>query len=79
MLNKLTPSTLQRILRAIFGTQPYEISCDECFSELSCFAEMTLSGLPAAEAMPLVQQHLARCRDCREEYEALLVMLRRFP
>jgi hypothetical protein len=37
---------------------------------------MTLAGKNAAEAMPLVQDHLERCRDCREEFKALLAALR---
>ena len=77
MINKLTPPILKRILRAIFGTQSHEIGCGECFEQLDRFAEMTLAGLAAGEALPLVQQHLERCQDCREEFEALLVMLRR--
>jgi predicted anti-sigma-YlaC factor YlaD len=39
------------------------------------FAEATLAGLPVTDAMLLVKQHLERCKDCREEFEALLVML----
>ncbi len=40
------------------------------------FVETDLAGLDAAEAMPLVQDHLDKCRDCREEFEALLRALR---
>jgi hypothetical protein len=40
------------------------------------FVEMELSGLDAAAAMPLVQDHLDKCGDCREEFEALLTALR---
>ena len=49
-----------------------EIGCDECLEQLDRFVEMTLAGKNAAEAMPLVQDHLERCDDCREEFEALL-------
>jgi predicted anti-sigma-YlaC factor YlaD len=35
------------------------------------FVEMTLEGKKAAEALPLVEDHLMRCKDCREEFEAL--------
>lgn len=72
----LTPLLLRRIVDAVFSTRQYEIGCDECFGELNRFAEMTLSGLPARDAMPMVQEHLERCRDCREEYETLLSVLR---
>jgi predicted anti-sigma-YlaC factor YlaD len=40
------------------------------------FVEMELEGKSPAQAMPLVHDHLTRCRDCHEEYEALLHALR---
>jgi predicted anti-sigma-YlaC factor YlaD len=57
-------------------TRPDEIGCDECFEHVDRFVEMRLAGKKAAEAMPLVQDHLDRCNDCREEFEALLTALR---
>ena len=63
---KLEPATLKRMVRNVLTTRPYEIGCDECFEELDLFVEMTLAGKNASEAMPLVQDHLERCRDCRE-------------
>jgi predicted anti-sigma-YlaC factor YlaD len=42
---------------------------------LDRFIETKLTGKNVAEAMPLVQDHLERCRDCREEFEALLTAL----
>ena len=73
---KLEAPQLKRLVRAIITVRPDEIGCDECFEELDRFVEATLAGKNAAEAMPLVQDHLERCRDCREEYEALLTALR---
>jgi hypothetical protein len=75
MMN-LEPQTLKRMVRSVLNTHPDEIGCDECFEQLDRFVEMTLAGKNAAEAMPLVQDHLARCRECREEFEALLQALR---
>ena len=72
----LDPVMLKQMVRAIITTRPDEIGCDECFEQLDRFVEMTLAGKNAAEAMPLVQDHLERCRNCREEYEALLTVLR---
>ena len=68
--------TLKRMVREIITTRPDEIGCDECFEQLDRFVEMTLAGKNAAEALPLVQDHLGRCDDCREEFEALLAALR---
>ena len=72
----LEPETLKRLVRGVLTTRPDEVGCDECFEQLDRFVEMTLAGKSAAEAMPLVQDHLARCRDCQEEFEALLEALR---
>ncbi|RMF33847.1 MAG: hypothetical protein D6759_06485 [Chloroflexi bacterium] len=72
----LEPTTLKRIVRSVLATRPDEIGCDECFEQLDRFVELKLAGKNAAEAMPLVQDHLDRCPDCREEFEALLAVLR---
>ncbi len=73
---QLEPATLKQMVHAVITTRPDEIGCGECFEQLDRFIEMTLAGRNAAEALPLVQDHLERCRDCREEFEALLVALR---
>ncbi len=64
------------VLMAISRTREEEIGCDECFERLERFVEVELSGLDAARAMPLVEDHLQKCGDCREEFEALLEALR---
>lgn len=69
-------ATLREMVREIMSTRPDEIGCGECFEELDCFVEIKLAGKNAAEAMPLVQDHLDRCANCREEFEALLTALR---
>lgn len=72
----LNPEDLGKLARALDMTSEEELACDECFEELDRFVEMELDGLDAAAAMPLVQAHLEKCGDCREEYEALLNALR---
>jgi len=72
----LDPGTLKRMAREIAHTHEHEIGCAECFRLLDQFVDLTLAGRKAAEAMPLVQEHLDRCGDCREEFEALLAALR---
>ena len=66
---------LKRLLLDVLVTRPDEIGCDDCLRVLDVYVEITLSGRSAAEAMPLVKQHLQQCRCCMEEYEALLVMV----
>jgi hypothetical protein len=72
----LDPDMLKEMARGIATTRPDEIDCDECFEQMDQFVEITLAGKNAADAMPLVQDHLHRCGDCREEFEALLAALR---
>ena len=64
--------TLKGLVEMIFATNPDELSCEECFDRVDRFAELELAGKDAADAMPLVQDHLSRCKCCREEFEALL-------
>lgn len=63
------------LVREIAEAREVEIGCDECFERLDRFVEMRLSGLNAADVMPLVQEHLEICGECREEFEALLTAL----
>jgi hypothetical protein len=75
---QLESQELKRLVRGIATARADELACDECFERLDCFVEMTLTGKNATEAMPLVQDHLDRCGDCREEFEALLAALHMF-
>lgn len=72
----LTHDRLQRLLAAAAATRDGEIGCDDCAREIARFAEMTLAGRRADEALPLVAGHLAMCGECRDEFEALLEGLR---
>jgi hypothetical protein len=67
---------IKQMVRNVLTTRPDEIGCDECLERLDRFVELELAGKNPAEAMPLVQDHLERCRDCHEEFEALLKALR---
>lgn len=62
---------LESWLRNIYATQGEEISCTECFAQVSHFVELEASGQDAAAQLPNVKQHLDQCRACRDEYETL--------
>ncbi|MGB3542567.1 hypothetical protein [Rubrivirga sp.] len=72
----LSVDSLRMLVAKSLATSDEETSCGECDLEVDRFAEMTLAGLDAAEALPIVEEHLAGCPCCREEYEALLDALR---
>lgn len=75
---RLDRDTLKQIIHEVITTRPDEITCPQCFDHLDRFAEMTLVGTNASEAMPLVQDHLEHCGECRQEFEALLLALEGF-
>jgi hypothetical protein len=73
---KLDQRILKLVIWDVVTARPDELNCQECFDHLDHFAELSLVGRSATEAMPLVRDHLERCVDCREEFEALLEALR---
>jgi len=72
---RLDADMLKEMVRGVVSTRPDEIGCDDCFEQLDLFAELQLAGKNAAQAVPLVQDHLTRCRDCRAAFEALMIVL----
>jgi len=75
-LAPLPPGALPKIARQIEMTDEVEYTCDDVLRLLDQFAEAVLRGEDAARLMPLVQRHLDMCPDCREEFEALMRILR---
>ena len=65
-----------KLVRVVAETRETEIGCDECFERLDSFAELGLSGVEASSVMPLVGDHLDKCEDCRDTFEALHTALR---
>jgi predicted anti-sigma-YlaC factor YlaD len=61
----------ERWLNNIFTTEETEISCSECFDLVSSYVELEFSGGNPQSTLPEVHHHLAQCRACRDEYEAL--------
>jgi hypothetical protein len=75
---RLDRDTLKQLIHEAITTRPDEISCRQCFDHLDSFAEISLVGKNASEAMPLVQDHLEHCQECKQEFEALLLALEGF-
>lgn len=75
--NRLSRRKLSMIMEKIFATRDVELDCDECFGHMDRYAETQLEGKKLDEALLLVEDHLSKCGDCREEYELLAQALRR--
>jgi hypothetical protein len=72
---ELDRNTLRQMIWDVVTLNEDELNCQQCFEHLDHFAELSLVGKSATDAMPLVEHHLKLCTHCREEFEALLVAL----
>jgi hypothetical protein len=59
---------LESLLRLIGSTSQREIDCEECLMWVSEFAEQEVQGRSISDALRAVEQHLAICGECREEF-----------
>lgn len=67
----LTREQVLRIVRRISITRDRELDCSGCAQHISEFAESRQAGRPTDGVLADVEQHLAICPHCREEYQAL--------
>lgn len=75
-MKMLDHETLKRLVYTVMNAQDQEMTCDDCAEELDRFAEAQLVGKELDEALESVQEHLSQCAWCREEFEALMNVLR---
>ena len=67
----LSKDEIAQLLKLIGQTEDHELNCEECLALVAEFAESQLSGKSVPAGLQAVEQHLAVCGECREEYEAL--------
>ena len=75
-MKRLTPQQIEGLVRLIGQTSEHEFNCAECQRNISEFAERQIAGLPLEGDLAGVEQHLAVCSECREEFIALEKILR---
>ena len=66
---------VQDLMRRLLITHEEELSCDEVFALVDEYAEANQRGEDVASLKPLIRHHLDMCRECDEEYQALLRVL----
>ena len=67
---------LLAMVEAIFAAHEDELDCEGCDVEMPHLVELIEAGEDPALLLPAVQEHLNMCGDCREEFEALLAIVR---
>jgi uncharacterized protein with PIN domain len=73
---RLTREQVGGIVKMLSLTTDREFNCGECLQHVSEFAECQLAHKSVGEVISKVEQHLALCPECREEYEALMKILK---
>ena len=73
---RLTKEQVGSIVTMLGLTTDREFNCSECLQHVSEFAECQLANKPVTEVIASVEQHLALCPECREEYDALKKILK---
>ena len=63
------------LMHRLQKTHEEELSCDEVFALVDEYAEASQRGEDVTILKPLIRQHLDMCRECEEEYLALLSVL----
>ncbi len=64
------------LLQEILAMHESDVDCECCGDQLERLAEMVAAGQDIKAILPAVQAHLECCADCREEFEALLCIVR---
>ena len=72
----LTSQEIKELLRMLSLTKSRELTCDECLMRMAEFAECNLQAKSITESLSMMKDHLELCRECQEEYEALLAALK---
>ena len=67
---------MKRLVEMVARTDVVEYDCDQTQRVLDEYADCVMRGEDAAAMLPLVHKHLEMCPDCREEFEALMRVLR---
>lgn len=72
---ELSDELVTRIMHRLVVAEVTEITCDEVFAIVDEYAEASQRGEDVASLKPLIRHHLELCRECDEEYQALLRVL----
>ena len=73
---QLPEDLIKSFVEQIGKTKEKELPCDDVFELLDEYTEAAARGEDTSSLLPYVQHHLEICRDCLEEYEALLRILK---
>ncbi|HLV35741.1 MAG TPA: hypothetical protein VKY59_11530 [Spirillospora sp.] len=53
-----------------------DCDCDAAYRQFECLAEQVVQGADMHDILPQVALHMDQCPDCKEEFEALVAIVR---
>lgn len=72
---KISREQAEAIRGLINSTRHQELNCNELLDKIGEYVEFQKSGGAIPLELDLVKHHLSLCRECEEEYEALMSAL----
>jgi hypothetical protein len=75
-VSTINQQNLVDLMQRLEKTMEDAYSCEEAFALLDEYVELVADDEEARRLMPLVQNHLDMCPDCRDEFEILLHVLK---
>lgn len=67
--------SLKGLIQQLMLTEDEELDCQQVYQVVDVYAEMSARGEDVSAVLPMVKHHLEMCKDCMEEYEALMRIL----
>lgn len=64
------------LVESLRNTLEDELDCQQVYEVIDVYAEMAMRGEDVSEVLPMVKHHLEMCKDCMEEYDALMRILK---
>lgn len=75
-MKTLTPEQIKNLGELLGLTAEQEIHCGDFLRHVGEYARATQERTPLDETLQLVHQHTTVCPECREEFEALMKILK---
>jgi len=73
---KLSYQQVNHLIQLSFATVDDTLGCDGCLDLMDQFAQAELDNNLIPKTLEAVRIHLAQCKCCKDEYEALMTALR---
>jgi hypothetical protein len=66
----------QKLVDCLCDKREGGCDCGVAYKEFECLAEKVVSGADMHDVLPRIAAHLDRCPDCKEEFDALVAIIR---